>query len=187
MGGGSLALQGALLLYDADNGTVGDLLAPMRRFFEASNETATSSLTPVATLPWYELVKMMPAIESVGTKQSARTSRFIPRRVVKNDIELFAETLEAITLGPLNDGVSTPSISGTMTGSRTPVDNALNPAWRDAVVHIITSQSWDESLTTAVADQAIHNMTYQKGYALRQLAPDTGAYFNEVNANEPNW
>lgn len=106
MGGGSLVLQGALLLYDADNGTVGDLVAPMRRFFEASNETATSSLTPVATLPWYELVKMMPAIESVGTKQSARTSRFIPRRVVKNDIELFAKTLEAITSGPLNVSTS---------------------------------------------------------------------------------
>ncbi|KNG90956.1 hypothetical protein ANOM_000697 [Aspergillus nomiae NRRL 13137] len=187
MGGGLLVLQGALLLYDADNGTVGDLLAPMRRFFEASNETATSSLTPVATLPWYELVKMMPAIESVGTKQSARTSRFIPQRVVNNDIELFAKTLEAITSGPLIDGVSTPSISGTMTGSRTPVDNALNPAWRDAVVHIITSQSWDESLPPAVADQVIHNMTYQKGYVLRQLAPDTGAYFNEANADEPNW
>ncbi|KAB8260903.1 hypothetical protein BDV32DRAFT_149063 [Aspergillus pseudonomiae] len=187
MGGGSLVLQGALLLYDADNGTVGDFLAPMRRFFEASNETATSSLTPVTTLPWYELVKMMPAIKSVGTKQSARTSRFIPRRVVKNDIELFAKAVEAVTSVPLNDGVSTPSISGTMTGSRTPVDNALNPAWRDAVVHIITSQSWDESLPTAVADQVIHNMTYQKGYALRQLAPDTGAYFNEANANEPNW
>lgn len=47
-------------------------------------------------------------------------------------------------------------------------------------MHIITSQSWDESLPPAVADQVIHNMTYQKGYALRQLAPDTGAYFNEV-------
>jgi hypothetical protein len=67
-----------------------------------------------------------------------------------------------------------------MTGSRTPVDNALNPAWRDSVVHIVTSQSWDESLTPAVADQVVHNMTYQKGYSLRQLTPDTGAYFNEV-------
>ncbi|OGM44436.1 FAD binding domain protein [Aspergillus bombycis] len=187
MGGDSLALQGALLLYDATNGTVDELLAPMRRFFAASNATATSNLTPVATLPWYDLVKMMPAIESVGTKQSARASRFIPQRVVRDDIELFAETLEAISSGPVNDGVSTPSISGTMTGSRTPVDNALNPAWRDAVVHIITSQSWDESLPPPVADQVVHNMTYQKGYALRQLAPDTGAYFNEANANEPNW
>ncbi|KAE8331920.1 hypothetical protein BDV39DRAFT_167817 [Aspergillus sergii] len=189
MGGGSLALQGALLIYDAKNGTVENLLAPMRRFFDASNTTATSSLTPLVTLPWYELVAMMPTTESVGTKQSVRASRFIPRKVVKDNIELFAETLEAITShpGPLNDGVSPPSISGTMTGSRMPVDNALNPAWRDSVVHIITSQSWDESLPPAVAGQVVHNMTYQKGYALRQLAPDTGAYFNEANANEPNW
>ena len=71
-----------------------------------------------------------------------------------------------------------------MTGSRAPVGNALNPAWRDSVVHIITSQSWDESLTPTVADQVVHNMTYQKGYALRQLAPDTGAYFNEVRLRD---
>lgn len=71
-----------------------------------------------------------------------------------------------------------------MTGSRTPVDNALNTAWRDSVVHIITSQSWDESLPPAVADQVVHNMTYQKGYALRQLARDTGAYFNEVRMQD---
>ncbi|KAE8360448.1 hypothetical protein BDV27DRAFT_148700 [Aspergillus caelatus] len=189
MGGESLALQGALLLYDAKNGTAEELLTPMRRFFDASNATATSSLTPLVTLPWYELVEMMPTTESVGTKQSVRASRFIPRRVVKDNIELFAETLEAITShpGPLNNGVSAPSISGTMTGSRTPVANALYSAWRDSVVHIITSQSWDESLPPAVADQVVHNMTYQKGYALRQLAPDTGAYFNEANANEPNW
>lgn len=104
MGGGSLTLQGALLIYDAQNGTVANLLAPMRRFFDASNATATSSLTPLVTLPWYELVEMMPTTESVGTKQSVRASRFIPRKVVKDDIELFAETLEAITShpGPLN-------------------------------------------------------------------------------------
>jgi hypothetical protein len=111
MGGESLELQGALLLYDAKNETAEKLLAPMRKFFDASNAIATSSLTPVAALPWYELVKMMPTTESVGTKQSARTSRFVPRSVVEDNIELFAETLEAITShpGPLYVSLSFPS------------------------------------------------------------------------------
>lgn len=67
-----------------------------------------------------------------------------------------------------------------MTGSTKPVDNALNPAWRDSIVHIITSQSWNDSLPEQTAHETIRKMTHGKGYALRQLAPDTGAYYNEV-------
>lgn len=80
-------------------------------------------------------------------------------------------------------GVSNPSISGTMTGSKRPVDNALNPAWRESVVHLITTQSWDDTLSYASATKAIHDMTFKRGYALRELAPDTGAYFNEVRSH----
>jgi hypothetical protein len=56
----------------------------------------------------------------------------------------------------------------------------LNPAWRDSSVHIITTQTWDDTLPHDLREKAIHDMTFKRGYALRQLAPDTGAYFNEV-------
>ena len=67
-----------------------------------------------------------------------------------------------------------------MTGSTQPVNNALNPAWSDSVVRIITSQSCNDSLLEQTADETIREMANGKGYALRQLAPDTGAYYNEV-------
>lgn len=69
-----------------------------------------------------------------------------------------------------------------MTISRKSVDNALNPAWREAAVHFITSQSWDDTVSEEAANQAIEDMTFRRGYALRQLAPDSGAYFNEVRS-----
>jgi hypothetical protein len=67
-----------------------------------------------------------------------------------------------------------------MTGSKVAVDNALNPAWRDSIVHLIVSQSWNESLPSDLREQVMFNMTYGKGHALRQLAPNTGCYVNEV-------
>lgn len=67
-----------------------------------------------------------------------------------------------------------------MTLSKTPVNNALNPAWRDSVVHFITSQSWDHSLPEPRVSQFINDMTYNKLNALRELDPDSGAYLNEV-------
>lgn len=72
-------------------------------------------------------------------------------------------------------------MSGTMTVSKVPVDNALNPVWRETAVHLITKQQWDDTLPENVANETIHEMTYGKGYALRRLAPDSGAYINEVS------
>lgn len=64
--------------------------------------------------------------------------------------------------------------------SHRPVDNALHPAWRDAAVHLISSMLWDDTLLEDEAEKAIASMTNGTGYALRQLAPDSGVYCNKV-------
>lgn len=68
----------------------------------------------------------------------------------------------------------------TMTGSSVPVHNALNPAWRETVLHFIHTRNWKDSVAQSVVDSAIHNATYIAGEKLRKLAPNTGAYINEV-------
>lgn len=67
-----------------------------------------------------------------------------------------------------------------MTISHKKVDSSLNPAWREAAVHLISSVSWDDQLSDSDAEKAISTVTNETGYALRQLAPDSGAYYNEV-------
>lgn len=71
-------------------------------------------------------------------------------------------------------------MSGTMTIGHDPVDNALNPAWRKSVVHLITSTSWPDSLPQANVSQIVNDVTYNKLNALRGLEPNTGTYLNEV-------
>ncbi|PLB51463.1 FAD-binding domain-containing protein [Aspergillus steynii IBT 23096] len=188
MDGEKLGVTGSLLIYDTKNETINKLLSPIQRFADSSNVTAPTTFEAATTVPWFDLVKTIPAIESVGTSEKTTASRFIPRRAVYEDSSLFAKTLEDI-LSPQDPpfGVSNPSVSGTMTGSRVPVDNALNPAWRDSVMHLIVSQNWDQSVPSAVADKVKHNMAHQRGAVLRRLAPETGAYFNEASDNEPDW
>lgn len=67
-----------------------------------------------------------------------------------------------------------------MTISHDPVNNSLNPAWRDTTVHLITSQSWDDSLPAGDVMKIVNEMTYGKLNALRRLAPESGVYLNEV-------
>lgn len=71
-------------------------------------------------------------------------------------------------------------MSGTVTISHDPVDNALNPAWRKTAVHLITSTSWPDSLPQENVTQIIDDVTYNKLNALRMLEPTGGAYLNEV-------
>ena len=68
-----------------------------------------------------------------------------------------------------------------MTMSRKRIDSALNPAWRDSVVHLISSQGWDDSTPQARVDELVKDMTNNKPNALRQLDPNSGCYYEVIN------
>jgi len=63
--------------------------------------------------------------------------------------------------------------------------NAVNPAWRKALAHVATQLSWTPQNATEKA-VALAQMTKQV-QCLRDLLPDSGAYVNEANINEPDW
>lgn len=58
-------------------------------------------------------------------------------------------------------------------------DNALNPAWRNATVHLLVQDSWPASAAEKDKTELTQSMS-GVAYDLRQLAPDSGAYINEV-------
>jgi hypothetical protein len=60
------------------------------------------------------------------------------------------------------------------------LDIALNPAWRDAVTHLIVVKGWIDGSPPEMVQGVYDDITYNKTHALRQLDPDSGAYFNEV-------
>ncbi|KAI9038130.1 FAD-dependent oxidoreductase [Aspergillus affinis] len=188
MSGSPKTMTAALLQYNEPNATSAKkLLEPLQGLLNSANASVTHSITAQWVPEWYSLMQIVPTSGNTGSTRSTRASRLIPRRALEN-VDLLAQVLEtAASPNNVTDGISNPSISGTMTISRKSVDNALNPAWREAAVHFITSQSWDDTVSEDLADQAIEDMTFRRGYALRQLAPDSGAYFNEANEHEPNW
>ena len=60
-----------------------------------------------------------------------------------------------------------------------PVDDALNPAWRDTIVHLIVNEAYPVNTPADIAANITEDMS-QTAYKLRELAPDSGAYINEV-------
>lgn len=73
-----------------------------------------------------------------------------------------------------------PTVAGCLIANADPVDNALNPAWRDTTVHFHVAEVWSDSTPYTQTWVANDLMTNVRGAALRKLAPDTGAYYNEV-------
>jgi FAD/FMN-containing dehydrogenase len=66
-------------------------------------------------------------------------------------------------------------------------DNAVNPAWRNSVYHIITATTIDPKNSAAsvmAARSAFTNGTMQKW---RDITPGSGSYLNEADRLEPNW
>jgi hypothetical protein len=58
-------------------------------------------------------------------------------------------------------------------------DNALNPAWRNTTVHLLVQDSWAASTQEKNVADLTQSMS-AVAHNLRQLAPDSGAYINEV-------
>ncbi|KAL2149832.1 hypothetical protein VTH82DRAFT_7508 [Thermothelomyces myriococcoides] len=63
--------------------------------------------------------------------------------------------------------------------------NAVLPAWRSAYVHSTCGEAYPPFNATAAA--IAQTLVRERVDALRELAPNMGAYMNEANPEEPNW
>ncbi|RSM14081.1 hypothetical protein CEP52_001517 [Fusarium oligoseptatum] len=158
----AVTFYGVFFLYNKPNGTMETITEPLLELLHGANDTAKTT-SQVAWAPsWISVFDTLPSEGSAGGGGAASASRLLPDE----------EASKA--------GVSNPSIAGSMTASSVAVDNALNPAWRETVVHLIAKESWKDSFPYTQANAALDDMTNVKGAALCSLAPDSGTYFNQV-------
>lgn len=61
---------------------------------------------------------------------------------------------------------------------------SVTPAWADATVHFIVAEPFGDNETFTQAQPVFNRMTKERIALLKSLAPDSGAYQNEV-CNHP--
>ncbi|KAI0777630.1 hypothetical protein BD413DRAFT_490599 [Trametes elegans] len=103
-------------------------------------------------------------------------SWLLPRDVLEIDREHVAETLLEITG---TSGLSYEFIGGGAVSKVNASSAGLNPAWRKALVHTILGTSWPDG-TSPTEIQQLREKLQNSTAAVRALAPDSGAYFNEA-------
>ncbi|KAF7672571.1 fad binding domain protein [Alternaria burnsii] len=185
----ALTFYGVFFVYNKPNGTIETAMQPLLSFLDGANGTATFQTQTQSAPKWISLFDKLPSDGSAAGGGGSSASRLLPASSLTDDMARLAEVLELI--GPTEHvpqtGVSNPSIAGSMSASSKKVDDSLNPAWRDAVVHLLVKDSWSDALPYPQALAAQSDMTNLKGAALRSLAPNSGTYFNEADASEPDW
>jgi hypothetical protein len=62
------------------------------------------------------------------------------------------------------------------------LDIGLNPAWRDCVIDLIPFEPVAKNASKEAVVANAQRMTFTIQQALRDIAPQSGAYFNEVSA-----
>ncbi|KAI1344273.1 putative 6-hydroxy-D-nicotine oxidase [Xylariaceae sp. FL0016] len=67
------------------------------------------------------------------------------------------------------------------------VDNAVNPAWRDAAMYAIVGSGWTDDSTAEEIEEANRKITDTYLARLRDVTPGGGSYLNEADVMEPNF
>ncbi|ORY18324.1 hypothetical protein BCR34DRAFT_621454 [Clohesyomyces aquaticus] len=125
-------------------------------------------------------------LEPSSDVQTAVGSRLFPRSNFASEIG------RNLTFGVLKDAVEAGgsliafNLAPTLARGGNP-DNAVNPAWRTAVLHAIVGCRWDVKASAAdimSVRRALTNTTLEKW---RGVTPGSGAYVNEADRLEPNW
>ncbi|OKL61707.1 hypothetical protein UA08_02339 [Talaromyces atroroseus] len=165
--------------------------------FVAPNMTVTETRELLA--PWFNVLDELNVTynpchdvwvvafpqEYVGTDATKFGSRLIPRNVFQDEElrrELFIAHENAIDNGLYILGFQ---VSGKGIAIEPPTDNAVLPAWRNALAHILVGIEWNPASSWEVVYNSSLYVTDWMDL-LRDIAPNSGAYMSEADLLEPN-
>ncbi|KAJ5459900.1 uncharacterized protein N7458_001452 [Penicillium daleae] len=124
-------------------------------------------------------------LETVAASVMLTGSRLFPRENFVNET-LFNTTFDTLR-STISDGYAILAFNLKAELVDGYPDNAANPAFRNTLMHAITSTSWDSDATNA---EILDTMDYFTNTILgkwRATCPDSGAYMSESDIQEPNF
>ncbi|TQN68547.1 FAD-linked oxidoreductase ZEB1 [Colletotrichum shisoi] len=176
--------------------------AALRAYFDGFVEYALRELTAPLFAKWAEIgVNVEPVyteydnfydawsasfpLEPWGSNAIRQASRLFPKANWEDETKLNA-TFEAIKYVVEDGGyiIAFNMMAAPKTGYP---DNAVNPAWREAVMHCITAVFWDPTAEESVIKAASDKLTFDWLQRWRDVSPGAGAYMSESDYIEPNF
>ncbi|KAF2029844.1 FAD-binding domain-containing protein, partial [Setomelanomma holmii] len=176
-------------LYDKPNGTVERLVAPVQKYLDAQGHLFAYEQSITYADTYFDTYKDT-TNEVVANGGSAYGSRLLSPDSLANanvTAKVFAQIGPSADASKPNPIVLGHMIASPVTPSYYPNTISMNPAWRNTLTSLIVVSPFPDGIPQSFIDAVYHDITHNKTEALRQLSPDTGAYFNEADSYEPEW
>lgn len=160
------------------------LFAPVARKLAMYNGTSLYMTTKYLHFPDFNsyYYTLSDVVTPVGQSNGALCSRLLDRKALAQDPAALKAMLKT-TAGTPEQATSNNIIfvgGGQVFKDAADPYSGVNPAWRKTYVHNIVARGWAPGSSNATI-QAVHDdLTYNKAIAMKQLAPNTGSYMNEV-------
>ena len=174
----------------APNMTAVELANSMKPITDKATEVGISlDVAPKSYPGFYPAwdVSFPPSSEPIGGYNTFSGSRLFPRENFEN-AGLWEKTFGVLRseISRSNALVVGLSLSARLrSGNR---DNAIHPAWRKAVAHLMLGSSYDPLLRNQTEIKNIHDkLTNEYLQSWRDMTPGSGSYLNEADVNEPNF
>ncbi|KAH7921689.1 FAD-binding domain-containing protein [Leucogyrophana mollusca] len=182
-GYGSASNSSLFFAYMKPNGTVAQLNESFHSFVVFAQNLTSQGLSivtkPVYEDTWYEFYStyLSGGVENGGNTMLG--SRLIPRETLEKNSKELTNILLPINL-------SWNFVAGGKVSKIDPNSAGVNPAWRKAIIHLTFGIAWPFGASSQEIDGMI-DILKAKEKALRDLTPESGAYFNEASLYEENW
>lgn len=124
-------------------------------------------------------------LETVASSVMLTGSRLFPRANWETP-SLFNSTFEALRT-TVSAGYSLLAFNMKAELQDGYPDNAANPAFRQTLLHAITSTTWDSTANNTAIQDAMETFTNDIMGIWRATCPDAGAYMSESDILEPNF
>ncbi|KAI1388030.1 FAD-binding domain-containing protein [Hypoxylon trugodes] len=124
-------------------------------------------------------------LELWGSNLARYGSRLFPRENWENSTKL-SSTFEAIRYVVQGGGVVSAYNLAAAPKSGYP-DNAINPAWRETVLHAIDIVSWSQDMYTELITIWSNVLTSDWGAMWRSVSPTSGSYLSESDYIQPDF
>ncbi|OCL11253.1 FAD binding domain-containing protein [Glonium stellatum] len=114
------------------------------------------------------------------------SSRLFPKENFEPDTLVFNQTFDAIkAVVQAGYQIIGDAVAPTLQSAGYP-DNAVNPAWRKAVLHATAIYAFPTNYTAAMIKEQ-HDRLDSLVRTWRELSPGAGSYLNEADIQEPDW
>ncbi|KAI1633251.1 FAD binding domain-containing protein [Biscogniauxia mediterranea] len=172
----------------APNMSIDELMNLTAPFWKAVEEAGlTADMQPV----YHEYDNFYDAwdnsfpLEAWGSNLLRQGSRLFPRASWQDPVKL-SDTFKAIRYVVDSGGIVLGFNLAPGPKSGYP-DNAVNPAWREAVLHAIDAVTWTQDMYTELIQIWSSVLTFDWGPAWRAVSPGSGAYLSEADYIEPDF